>query len=410
MTANGDSDRIIRVWLESMPDQAPDRVVDSVYQAVEVTPQVRILLAGRWRLTPMTRLALASGLAAIVVAAGALVILRPNGQSNVGASPPPRATSSIGATASPSASASPLPAVPAVLRQDWHADVAVDGLPALGVHEAQIQLSFSFDQPIEWIQTGFSGNAQLVQHSSAFDDGPGRVRLVSSETLGGCQFGDDAHYQWAVSGNGLYLTLTAVSDPCASRRSTLERTWVHSLAARNLGGPGVLYFQPGIRMTLPAAAWGAGGENDVYDISSDTGFEFIAVENPAGFTDPCSLTGGNHKAVPSTIAAYSAYLKTLPGFTVTSTSKTIGGDPAVHLAIKTSASANCNGGHIFEFAPPDLTSDGNWFITPGDPDSIWLVQIGRDLLLLQWLGPGVTATDEQQVLSTITFIDKLPTP
>ena len=62
--------------------------------------------------------------------------------------------------------------MPAVLRQDWQADVALNDLPALGTHETRIQLSFGYDTPTEWIQTGiFSDNVAQVQHSSAFADG-----------------------------------------------------------------------------------------------------------------------------------------------------------------------------------------------------------------------------------------------
>ena len=41
MTANDDFDRIARAWLDLMPDEAPDRAVHAVLQAVETTPQVR---------------------------------------------------------------------------------------------------------------------------------------------------------------------------------------------------------------------------------------------------------------------------------------------------------------------------------------------------------------------------------
>jgi hypothetical protein len=35
--------------------------------------------------------------------------------------------------------------------------------------------------------------------------------------------------------------------------------------------------------------------------------------------------------------------------------------------------------------------------------------VTKDLYLLQWLGNGVTVADEQAVLSTVHFIDQLPT-
>ena len=300
--------------------------------------------------------------------------------------------------------------MPAVLRQDWEADVAVGDLPALGDHETQIQLSFGFDTPDQWVQTGFGPMSTDIQHSSAFADGPDGVRLVSTEPSGGCALGDDAHYRWTITGNGLFLTLTAVSDPCASRRSTLERTWVHSLGARNLGGPGVLSdLEPNIQVTLPAANWGASGETGAVNVESDANAQFVAIKNPAGFSTPCSADGGRHVSEPSTIAGYTAYIQSMPGFHVTSTNATIGGKPAVHLAITTTPQSGC-AAKLFEFAPNKLASSGGWFIRPGDPDTVWLVQVGKDLFLLQWLGNGVTLADEQSGLATVQFIDKLPTP
>jgi hypothetical protein len=409
MNANRDADRIVRAWLDLMPDEAPDRTIAAVIEAVETTPQVRRPLGGRWRLLQMNRLLVAAVAAALVVAVGGIVFLRPSGQSIVGASPSASASAALAASPSPSGAAAV--DVPAVLRQDWQADVAVDALPNLGVHDTRIQLSFSYDTPEAWVQTGIFTNQNIVLRGGAYGVGPSTVRVVTSDSQGGCQAGDEGRYDWAITGNGLYLTLTAQSDACASRRTTLERTWIHSLAARNLGGPGVLsYFQPSIRMTLPAADWGAGGEAGAASVSSDTNGTFIAIKNPAGFTQPCSAIGRHHVAEPATIAGFTAYLKTLPGFTVTSTNATIGGNRAVHLSIPTSSKTACDGGQLFEFAPNNLTSSGGWFITPGDTDTIWLVQVGKDLYLLQWLKDGDTTTDEQNVLSTISFIDKLPTP
>jgi hypothetical protein len=411
MTANRDADRIVRAWLDLMPEEAPDRAIASVLEAVEATPQRRPFLVGRWRLIPMTRLAIVAAVAALVVTAGSVFVLRPFGQPSVGSSP------SAGRSAAPSQSPSPAPgasgvgaAVPAILRQDWQADIS-ESLP-IGPTQSRIQLSFGYDTPTAWIQTGiFSTNVAQVLNSSAVPDGPDAVRLVSTDVLGGCRLGDEGRYQWSVTGNGLYLTLTSVSDACTGRRTTLERTWVHSLAARNLGGPGVLsYFQPSIQMTFPSGSWGAGGEVDAAAVTSDIGRDFVAIKNPAGFDTPCSSTGGTHVAVQPTIAAFTAYLRSLPGVTVTSTNATIGGKPAVHLSIPTSSKTTCPGGKLYEFAPHDLTSTGFWFIRPGDLDSIWLVQVGKDLYLLQWIGDNVATAEEQQVLSTVRFIDKLPTP
>ena len=42
MTANDDFDRISRAWLDLMPDEAPDRAVQAVLQAVQTTPQGKL--------------------------------------------------------------------------------------------------------------------------------------------------------------------------------------------------------------------------------------------------------------------------------------------------------------------------------------------------------------------------------
>src|SRR4051794_17720132 len=115
MSATRDPDRIVRAWLDLMPDEAPDRAIAAVLQAAQSTPQVRRWLGGRWRPTQMNRLVVAAVAAALVVAVGGVVFLRPSAQSNVGAS------SSASPTLAPAASGSPTPSpladVPAVLRQ-----------------------------------------------------------------------------------------------------------------------------------------------------------------------------------------------------------------------------------------------------------------------------------------------------
>ena len=379
MTATRDFDESLRAWLDLMPDEAPDRAIarrprgrrddaaaagraarslEGQHHALASPLRGRWPPSSRWRSVPRS------------------CPVRTTSQSGIGTTPTPVPSAGPSASATPGPVASELSDVPAVLRQDWEANVAAGDLPALGAHETQIQLSFAFATPDEWIQTGFGPTSGSVQWSSTSAYGSSGVRLVSAETPGGCTLGDDARYQWAISGNGLYLKLTAVSDPCASRRSTLERTWVHSLGARSLGGPGVLSdLRPDIQMTLPAASWGASGETGAVNVESDTN-RFVAIKNPAGFSAPCSGDGGQHIAQPATIAGYTAYIQSMPGFHVTSTNATIGGKPAVHLAITTTVQPGCPF-KLFDFAPNTLTSTGGWFIQPGDPDTVWLVRLGR---------------------------------
>ena len=70
MSTTRDPDRLLRAWLDLMPDEAPDRVVSAVLQTVEVTPQARGLRLLGPRRSSMNRLSL---IAAVAVVAAALV-------------------------------------------------------------------------------------------------------------------------------------------------------------------------------------------------------------------------------------------------------------------------------------------------------------------------------------------------
>ena len=81
MTANRDSDRIIRAWLDLMPNEAPDRAIDSVLHAIDTTSQVRRPWSWRpWRAQSMNRLFVALGAAAVIVVAGSVLLSRSGSQ------------------------------------------------------------------------------------------------------------------------------------------------------------------------------------------------------------------------------------------------------------------------------------------------------------------------------------------
>ena len=80
MTATRDPDRLLRAWLDLMPDEAPDRAIAAVLQATQAAPQARALpWTGRWR-SPMNRLPRAvTAMATVLIlvallAAAALVV------------------------------------------------------------------------------------------------------------------------------------------------------------------------------------------------------------------------------------------------------------------------------------------------------------------------------------------------
>jgi dipeptidyl aminopeptidase/acylaminoacyl peptidase len=99
MSATTDHDRLLRAWLDVMPDEAPDRVVSAVLQATETTRQVRALpRIGPWR-SPMNRISLIAAVAVIAAAliGGALVMT--SGGTPVLTMPTVRATTSPTSTA-----------------------------------------------------------------------------------------------------------------------------------------------------------------------------------------------------------------------------------------------------------------------------------------------------------------------
>jgi len=89
MTSERDFDRLARAWLELGPDEAPDRVVAAVLQAVEDTPQVRRPLRWpTWRSFKMNRISQAAGLAAVlVVVIGGGILLSQRNQPAAGGPP-----------------------------------------------------------------------------------------------------------------------------------------------------------------------------------------------------------------------------------------------------------------------------------------------------------------------------------
>ena len=104
MTTTRDADRILRAWLDLMPDEAPDRTVAAVLQAVETTPQTRRpVLRGPRRSASMNRFSLIAA-AAVLGAAVVGVALFAGGAPNNQPAPTPAA---LAATPAPSASTSP---------------------------------------------------------------------------------------------------------------------------------------------------------------------------------------------------------------------------------------------------------------------------------------------------------------
>jgi hypothetical protein len=217
MTASRDSDRLVRAWLDLMPSEAPDRVVDAVLQAVETTPQVRPPFgAALRRPLPMNRLSIAAIAAAIVVVfAGALVLTRFTPPPN-GASSPTPGTTAGPATPTPTGAAGN--ALPTALRGVWlSSNRAIGGLPsvagtALHIGPDSIALTPSSENNRNLIAVGASSSGSTL----TIDTSPG----PSDD----CQPGQTGTYTYALSASGQTLTIGG-EDECAQRAHLFGGTW-----------------------------------------------------------------------------------------------------------------------------------------------------------------------------------------
>ena len=224
MTARRDPDRIMRAWLDLMPDEAPDRALAAVLQAVERTPQVRRPLArSPWRLLPMNRLSIAAAIAALVilVAGGSLWL----GRSSPAIVSAPTASPVVQPTESPSASSSPVQGViPDTLQHDWVAGpVSVTGLDG----PSEVNLHLTSDS---FALSSHAATALLSSIASA----SGSTLNVTTEAPAStearpCAAGTTGTYSWSLSAGGTNLTIGAGTDTCPERAAALPGTWHRSV-------------------------------------------------------------------------------------------------------------------------------------------------------------------------------------
>ena len=416
MSTDRDFQRITAAWLEEMPDHAPDHALDAILDAVDHTEQVRRPILGFPRtLTVRGWLPLVAALAAAgAILLGAAFLLTVGGQRTTPVPPAngvpltttgPLPTDTSPPTDEPSPVASAKGA-PIVLRGQWLANAPP--VPALGQTDPRIRLEFSGAGDSSWIAA--SANQPLLLRSQVAG-APSDISFVATSAGSGCKAGDTGHYRATLTPDGLTMTLAAISDACAARSSVLARAWVRSLAGQSDGSRGVLdAFDPMISVTLPVEQYGA----DIFPDSAfltgnSSGRIFTVVKNPVGLTDPCSASGGGKLPLQPGASAFADYIAKLPGFiSVDRTQLQVDGHPAIHLAVTTAPTADCTAGKVIEWTPKTPASSRVWFLSLGDPDSIYLVEVGADLYLIQWLGNGVATADEQAVLSTVHFLDTLP--
>ena len=83
----------------------------------------------------------------------------------------------------------------------------------------------------------------------------------------------------------------------------------------------------------------------------------------------------------------------------------------MHLTIPTTITSDCpRADHrVIEWSTSDPTFPVHWILGQGDAtDTMYLVEVGEDLYLFQWLTPTVDQAVEMSVLSTLQFIDAIP--
>jgi hypothetical protein len=422
MTATRDPDRLLRAWLDLMPDEAPDRAIAAVLQATETARQVRALpRIGRWRL-PMNRIAIIATAVLVIAALAGGAYLLAGGPSR-----PVLPTPTVAPTAAPTATAAAGVAPAAQLLWGlWLADVPA--IPSFNQPAARLQLS------IDWQ----NGTTVLIERS-VFDDccngfksetleaGPKELGVRADLGALGCATGQEGRYTWDRSANGMFLTLTLVEDACANRAAAFARTWVHSLGAVNDGGRGVnIGLTPPYEITLPNVQLAQGGPNQAPVIHTcassgcgsggafdpEPGFSFVTIRDPLGWVDPCESAGPQTAPIEQTTAAFVAYMKGLPGMSVTTQATQVDGRPAVRLDLTSDAGITCQRGevHLFRSLDPPENNGGDYGLQLGDATTMWIVDLGTgDTVLFWYSGDGVTAADQQAAIDSIKFLDKLPT-
>jgi hypothetical protein len=408
MTDDRSLERAARSWIEVGPTRAPDEAVEAALVRIQTTPQERDWLPWRFpkMLTP-TRVVLAAVIGVLVVGAAFLTFdrLRPPAVGVPGPTPSPTPT------LSPSPSTPTPAAVPQSLRGDWQAEVTEIVQNVANPGEA-IQLSLDWQNGVSaWIQPPRGDN---VYESTSVAAPEGELALLEDGSFVGCAPGSIGRYGWDRSADGLFLTLTVISDDCPGRAAAYGRTWVHSLSAVTDGGIGVAPFAGRwMQATIPTMRWGLSGPTDAYDLMTfddgDPHIRFLVLRNPMGFQDPCATGVLTPVPIDRTATGLLDYVGGLPGVTVTYVDGQVADRPAVQMTVD-STTVDCPSGTIQAFHPARPADDGQWGFAPGGSHSMWVVEDGADVYLIWYEGDGVTAADQQAVIDSIAFLDELPTP
>jgi hypothetical protein len=327
---------------------------------------------------------------------------------------PPPAT--LAPSTSPSASLAPPAAVaplPQAMWGDWHASgVAIDGVAPAQL----VRLSLDWKDGLHgWIQLDGDGHGrQVLNFTPIAGASAGEIQLRSDPGGTGCKAGDVGVYAWHRSADGLFLSFKLVGDACATRAAAITRTWVHSLSAVNDGGLGVIPMQPWIRVAMPKVWLAASGGTDAADIhtfnDADPFKSLVVVIDPMGFQAPCA-TDRKPFAISHSVAAYEAYLRTLPGLKIAASPTKLDGIAGRRFEVVAVADPACAGGEagIFRSRIP-TESDAEWSYGAGDRFFNWAIVRDGHLWVVSYDGDGVTVADGQTIIDSMKLMDELPTP
>jgi len=218
MTDDRDFDRVTRAWLDLMPDEAPDRTIDAVLQAVEVTPQVRRPLGpARWRHPLMNRFSLAAAAVLVAVGVGGALLITGNRD------PVDPVVASSPSPSIPLTSPSPTPAaIPPELEGTWLSGARRD-FPVLGDADTTYLnvTSGSTGSIVVGGRSGTFSNERFLSLASIAGDNV-RFEAVADQA---CERGQVGNYEWSLSPGGTVLELTSVSDECGPRSKAVAGTW-----------------------------------------------------------------------------------------------------------------------------------------------------------------------------------------
>ncbi len=435
MTDERNFDRLARAWLELGPDEAPDRAIAAVLQAADTMPQARRpLRMPLWRSFTMSRTPILAAVVAIlvVVVGGGLFLNRSNGPSGIGG---PSASPTAAPTTPPSASTT---SIPAALTYTWIGPKRViPGMPTPDRYRFELSAP-ALDFPND-------NYTQSVLASVPSAPVPGELDLMTSDYTAGCTTGEEGRYHWSLSPGGVRLTLTTISDACATRAAALAGDWTRVACKDTTDGcfgdleAGTFqsqYIDPKVRAgdpwhpnfgavtyTVPAA-WSNSSDwpgtftlTPTVDYGTNAPGTFHDVDiyrTPAATAQNAACSNQEQTSVKQTVAGLVAWVRSRPSLVVTApTAVTIDGHPGqwVDIKIAPNWTAKCPdtpGPAAVFLTEAGAGKDGySWGIAPGELERVIFLDLGGDDVVL--VGIDSTHADrwDQLVAQAMPIIQTL---